>query len=132
MTIFKSFLSSIRPQAVIFGVAVLCFGAVSLLLRFPSAFFWYSFLLLLAFTILYWVFQWLRYSEKYRNVQHEYALEGDYTALEQLYLAKVAQRKRRWGLSPPPFPCMVRLWPPPVRRVPGSGCSNLAAVRGWR
>ncbi|WP_373761447.1 sensor histidine kinase [Jeotgalibaca porci] len=91
MTIFKSFLSSIRPQAVIFGVAVLCFGIVSLLLRFPSAFFWYSFLLLIAFTMLYWVFQWLRYSEKYRNVQYEYALEGDYTALEQLYLAKVAQ-----------------------------------------
>lgn len=91
MTIFKSFLSSIRPQAVIFGVAVLCFGIVSLLLRFPSAFFWYSFLLLIAFTMLYWVFQWLRYLEKYRNVQHEYALEGDYTALEQLYLARISQ-----------------------------------------
>ncbi len=26
MTIFKSFLNKIRPQAVIFGVAVLCFG----------------------------------------------------------------------------------------------------------
>lgn len=91
MTIFKSFLSSIRPQAVILGVAVLSFGVVAFLLHFPVAFFWYSFLLLSAFSMLYWVFQWLRYSEKYRNVQHDYALEGDYTALEQLYLAKIAR-----------------------------------------
>ncbi|WP_373705819.1 hypothetical protein [Jeotgalibaca porci] len=39
MNIFKSFLNKIRPQAVIFGVAVLCFGVVSLLTRFPAAFF---------------------------------------------------------------------------------------------
>ncbi len=89
MTIFKSFLNKIRPQAVIFGVAVLCFGVVSLLTRFPAAFFLYSLLLIGTFVMVYWIFQWTRYCEKFRNVQHEYALEGDYEALEHLYLAKI-------------------------------------------
>lgn len=89
MIIFKSFLNMMRPQAIVFGVAVFCFGAVSFLTRFPATFFWYSFLLMGAFLIIYWTFQWLRYYEKYQNLKHDYSLEKDFDALEQLYLAKI-------------------------------------------
>lgn len=90
MIIFKSFLNRMRPQAIIFGVAVLSFGAVSLLTRFPAAFFWYSLLLLGTFLVIYWTFQWLRYYEKYQTLKQDFALENDFEALEQLYLAKIA------------------------------------------
>lgn len=90
MTIFKAFLHAMRPQAVIAGVAALCFGIVAFLTRFPGPFFRYSLLLTGLFSMIYWLYQWLRYAERYRALKQELALEDEFTSIEQIYQTKLA------------------------------------------
>lgn len=89
IVIFKAFFHATRPQAVIVGIAVLCFGLVAFLTRFPVSFFWYSVLLIGLFSASYWLFQWFRYVERYRALKHELALEVDFTSMEAIYSAKI-------------------------------------------
>lgn len=89
--IFQAFLLSIRPQAIIAGFAVLCFGIIAFLTRFSGSFFWYSVLLFGTFLFIFWLAQWLRYANRYQALQNELNIETTFDSLEQLYKAKIIE-----------------------------------------
>lgn len=67
--IFRAFLCSVRPQLVLSGMALICFGLVAFLTRYSFSFFGYSSLLFLAGESCYFLFQWSSYIKRYRILE---------------------------------------------------------------